>query len=929
MDGSTGGTASGTGLPQDITYDSRPQTASNKSNGSTIAQRQEIDQSVKQPSNQQGGFPAQTSRWPKIVAQNNDAAPARPSTRDGTHAVGGVDRLKPLPIVNGRHSEDNRARPTVHDGAVLDTGYERSRTMPSAVSEALVQSGHQPGQPYQSGWQEPGPVAGYYGPEDKRYLPTSPAGASRHRPYAPVTAHSEESRRFGDGLAQSHDNAYQQHAPHDSLGDFFDDYYDTQQEHHPTPQEPSNQHRSPIDEDMPNFDAMPAPGTIHGRGMTIDHHLQPQQTSQEYPPMPPPPHEDRHRNYGNDPNHRNQFPPRSRSQPNLKDRRSPRAEEDNTFDFGVPGGSHRPPVTAPTATGYVGGDNGPTGHSNGVPQRRDRPPRGQGPQGPMPLTGYGAEALNGSGPNYLPPRTGLPPVPYQQDGPTDRYRSPPLQDGRPRQGPMRPPGGGPSPNGRNAGRGQPPMGYSNSAQPDRFRSPPLKDGGPTGGPMRPYGGGPSPVDRIGPTSPPSQPPSNPDALPSHPAPVRPGLMEGSPVNQAAKPPPVRQYNAAPSPMQQSNPTQKPGSSHSSDSNKEPAPVTPQELEQLRQATVRRPDDQAAQLILAKKLVEASIVLVDERSDPRTKSKSREKYTSDAYKIVKKLSSNGYTEATFYLADAYSRGALGLESDTREAFKLYQTAAKSGHAQAAYRVAVCCEIGQEEGGGTTRDAVKAMQWYKRAATLGDTPAMYKMGIISLKGLLGQPRNPKEAMEWLKKAADRADRENPHALHELVSLFSVTFTLNTIKSLMKNQALLYSQPNGNESAGRDEAYARQLFTQAAKLGYKFSQFRLGCAYEYGLLGCPVDPRQSIAWYSKAAVQEEHQSELALSGWYLTGSEGVLQQSDTEAYLWARKAAQAGLAKAEYAMGYFTEVGIGAPANLDDAKRWYWRSACKSFP
>lgn len=105
--------------------------------------------------------------------------------------------------------------------------------------------------------------------------------------------------------------------------------------------------------------------------------------------------------------------------------------------------------------------------------------------------------------------------------------------------------------------------------------------------------------------------------------------------------------------------------------------------------------------------------------------------------------------------------------------------------------------------------------------------------------------------------------------------------------------------------DEAYSQQLFAEAADLGYKFSQFRLGCAYEYGLMGCPVEPRQSIAWYSKAAVQEEHQSELALSGWYLTGSEGVLQQSDTEAYLWARKAAQSGLAKAEYAMGYFTEV------------------------
>ena len=95
----------------------------------------------------------------------------------------------------------------------------------------------------------------------------------------------------------------------------------------------------------------------------------------------------------------------------------------------------------------------------------------------------------------------------------------------------------------------------------------------------------------------------------------------------------------------------------------------------------------------------------------------------------------------------------------------------------------------------------------------------------------------------------------------------------------------------------------------------------------MGCPIDPRQSIAWYSKAAVQEEHQSELALSGWYLTGSEGVLQQSDTEAYLWARKAAHTGLAKAEYAMGYFTEVGIGVTANIEDAKRWYWRAACES--
>jgi TPR repeat protein len=139
-------------------------------------------------------------------------------------------------------------------------------------------------------------------------------------------------------------------------------------------------------------------------------------------------------------------------------------------------------------------------------------------------------------------------------------------------------------------------------------------------------------------------------------------------------------------------------------------------------------------------------------------------------------------------------------------------------------------------------------------------------------------------------------------------------------------MYQNAGPNDIIVRDEQYASQLFHQAAELGYKFSQFRLGNAYEYGLMGCPVDNRTSIIWYTRAAAQGEHQSELALSGWYLTGSDGILSQNDTEAYLWARKAATAGLAKAEYAMGYFTEVGIGSAANLDDAKRWYWRAAGK---
>ena len=765
VDGSSGGSTMKDGPVQEKALESRPQTASSKGSSHSVPRDRVFEEPNGYSSNQHNGHDGSQPRWPKGTEQNRDVIQARPSTSGNDHSGGHFDQLKPPPVV-GRHSEDNRTRPSIRNDSVFDSGYGRSRTMPTAVSEGVVKSGYQPAPSDQLARQEPGPVAGYHGPEDRGYLPASPVDGPRQRPYGQPKAQYDERRPHGHAaiatLPAQKLNHPQSHAPHDSLGDFFDDYYDTgQQNQQPSMQDQRNKHPSPVDEEMPNFDAIPDPGAIHRRGLTIDKHLQPQHKPQEYPPMPAPPRQHERGDVRRDPNYRDQVSPRSKSQPNLKDRRSPREEN---FDFGIPGNPGRPPATAPAPGGYGGGNDLAMGNPNDRPHTRDRPPMGRGPQGPMLVAGYGPESRNGS--SYPPPRAGLPPIPHQSNDPTDQYRSPPLQDGRSQGPPMRPPVGGPSPIDRNMANGLPPSGYQNGAPPDRFRSPPTQDGRSRGAHVRPPGGGPSPIDRIGPTLPPTRTPSNPDALPSHPAPFRPGLMQGSPVIQAAKPPPVRQYNAAPSPMQASNPTRK-GSSHSTDPREDSIPVTHQELEQLRQATARRPDDMATQLTLAKKLVEAATVLVDERADPRAKSKARERYIADAYKIVKKLSGNGHTEANFYLADAYSRGSLGLEADTREAFKFYQAAAKAGHAQAAYRVAVCCEIGQEEGGGTSRDAVKAMQWYKRAATLGDTPAMYKMGIISLKGLLGQPKNPREALVWLKKAADRADRENPHALHELVS------------------------------------------------------------------------------------------------------------------------------------------------------------------
>ncbi|KAF4578666.1 Chitin Synthase Regulator [Pleurotus pulmonarius] len=332
------------------------------------------------------------------------------------------------------------------------------------------------------------------------------------------------------------------------------------------------------------------------------------------------------------------------------------------------------------------------------------------------------------------------------------------------------------------------------------------------------------------------------------------------------------------------------------------PYTKEYIDQYRQRIKADPDPEA-HFLYAKYLIDAARKIRADHKDQRAAKKYTELLITESLKVVRKLATQGeaYDEAQFFLANCYGTGALGLQVDHERAYHLYLQAAKQNHAAACYRVAVCNEIGA----GTRKEPPRAAAFYRKAASLGDTPAMYKLGMILLNGTLGEAKNPREAINWLKRAAEQADEDNPHALHEL--------------------GILHEQGD-NQLVISDPAYARQLFTQAAHLGYTPSQFKLGQCYEYGSLTCPMDPRRSIAWYTKAAEKGDAEAELALSGWYLTGSEGVLKQSDSEAYLWARRAANKGLSKAEYAVGYYAEVGIGIKQDIEFAKRWYMRAAAQ---
>lgn len=87
------------------------------------------------------------------------------------------------------------------------------------------------------------------------------------------------------------------------------------------------------------------------------------------------------------------------------------------------------------------------------------------------------------------------------------------------------------------------------------------------------------------------------------------------------------------------------------------------------------------------------------------------------------------------------------------------------------------------------------------------------------------------------------------------------------------------------------------------------------------CTISDRADIA------AQQNHPAAcFALTAWYLVGSPGILPQSDAEAYLWAKKAAELGLAKAQYACGYFTEVGIGTHKDQREALDWFRQAAAQ---
>ncbi|KAL8756804.1 MAG: hypothetical protein Q9199_002694 [Rusavskia elegans] len=289
-----------------------------------------------------------------------------------------------------------------------------------------------------------------------------------------------------------------------------------------------------------------------------------------------------------------------------------------------------------------------------------------------------------------------------------------------------------------------------------------------------------------------------------------------------------------------------------------------------------------------------------RPDSTTSIESRAELLREARHILQKLSDRSYPFAQYYLADGYASGLFSKgKEDYDRAFSLFVAASKHGHAEAGFRAALCYEFGW----GTRKDPPKAAQFYRQSASKNHPGAGSRLGKACLVGDLGLGIRYKEGIKWLKRAAESADFQYNNAPYEL--------------------GLLHETGYGDDIF-LDESYAAQLFTQSADLGHMEANYRLGDAYEHGKLRCPRDPALSVHFYTGAAQKGHPLAMMALCAWYMVGAAPVLEKDENEAYEWAKKAAETGLPKAEYAVGYFTEMGIGCRRDPLEANVWYVRAA-----
>ncbi|KAI9791471.1 MAG: hypothetical protein M1816_003815 [Peltula sp. TS41687] len=270
---------------------------------------------------------------------------------------------------------------------------------------------------------------------------------------------------------------------------------------------------------------------------------------------------------------------------------------------------------------------------------------------------------------------------------------------------------------------------------------------------------------------------------------------------------------------------------------------------------------------------------------------------DAVNIVLFLAEQHHPRAEFMKGMWLEFGKFDYRIDRKEAFRCYARSADRGYPRAEYRMGMQFEA--------SNDPLKAIQHYKRGVAMGDSASDYRLGMMILLGQHGQPQDFKRGLDHIRYAAETADEISPQGAY----IYGMLLARELDNVAVPEHFLPY-----------DVNEARVNIEKAAYLGFAKAQVKMGAAYELCQLGCDFNPALSLHYNALAARQGEAEAEMAVSKWFLCGYDGVFEKNEELAFTFAQRAARSELPTAEFAMGYFYEIGMFVPQNVVEARRWY---------
>ncbi|CAG8523102.1 853_t:CDS:2 [Funneliformis mosseae] len=330
------------------------------------------------------------------------------------------------------------------------------------------------------------------------------------------------------------------------------------------------------------------------------------------------------------------------------------------------------------------------------------------------------------------------------------------------------------------------------------------------------------------------------------------------------------------------------------------------LQKYREAA-KKTNDPNVQLDYAKfliNMIECHDASVGNKNNEQINNSNQENYNKLVGEIcywINSLARKDNPEAMYIKGNWYEYGKFGKEISQDKAFRLYLSASKQDFPKAIYKVAQHYE--------KNKDVKRGLQFYKKSASNGDVSALYRLALIYLLGDLKTETDYNQALIYLKSAATKANEDCPNGAY----VYGMILAREWDKAEIPDQVV-----------APDDHEAKEYIQRAANLGYVPALYKMGHCYEYATLGCQFDPILSVSYYKRAAEKGDVEADMALSKWYLCGAEGYFEQNEALAYEHAEKAANKGLAAAEFAMGYFHDVGIHVPVNPNQAIAWYEKAA-----